>query len=147
LIRKMKHSDLASAIRLLATYNMAPQPGRPDAERSEINVNNSYVAEDGQRIVGVASYIVHSGHLAETASLAVHADYHGKGIGVLLQQARLDEMRGLGIRKVRTEADRPETIRWYIEKFGYRKVGTNPKKHHFGLADVDEWTVLELELT
>jgi hypothetical protein len=63
-----------------------------------------------------------------------------------LQSARLDEMRRRGIRRVRTEADRPETIRWYVEMFGYRIVGTNPKKHAFSLEDVDFWTVLELDL-
>jgi N-acetylglutamate synthase-like GNAT family acetyltransferase len=30
--------------------------------------------------------------------------------------------------------------------FGYRIVGTNPKKHAFSLPNVDVWTVLELDL-
>jgi uncharacterized protein with GYD domain len=55
-------------------------------------------------------------------------------------------MRERGIRTVRTETDRPETVRWYVERFGYRIVGTNPKKHAFSLAGVDYWTVLELDL-
>ena len=41
---------------------------------------------------------------------------------------------------------RPETIRWYVERFGYRIVGSNPKKHDFSLPGVDSWTVLELDL-
>ncbi|MBI3223125.1 MAG: hypothetical protein HYZ46_08735 [Nitrosomonadales bacterium] len=56
-------------------------------------------------------------------------------------------MKQHGISKVRTETDRPETIDWYIKKFGYRIVGTHRKKHDFSLPDVDFWTVLELDLT
>jgi hypothetical protein len=47
---------------------------------------------------------------------------------------------------VRTETDRPATVRWYVRRFGYRVVGTNPKKHAFSLPDVAVWTVLELDL-
>ena len=50
------------------------------------------------------------------------------------------------MKRLRTETDRAETVDWYIRKFGYRKVGVNPKKHNFSLSDVDEWVVLELDL-
>ncbi len=72
--------------------------------------------------------------------------YRGFGVGYRLQQARMAEKRDLGIRRIRTETDRAETISWYIRKFGYRKIGSNPKKHAFSLPDVDHWTVLELKL-
>jgi len=32
-------------------------------------------------------------------------------------------------------------------RFGYRVVGTVPKKHVFSLPDVSHWTLLELDLT
>lgn len=143
-VRKMCPEELASALELLDQYNMAPRSDLVDAERSGFDIENSFVAVADGRVVGVASYIIHSPHFAETASLAVHRDCLGMGVGYSLQQARLAEMRSRGIRKVRTEADRPETIRWYIEKFGYTEAGTNPKKHDFSLSDVDHWTVLEL---
>jgi predicted N-acetyltransferase YhbS len=145
-IRKMAPADLPAASGILAQWNMAPTPEIPDAERSGIAVENSFVAEDGGRIIGVSSWIDHSGGLGETASLAVDRTYRGKGVGEGLQRARIEEMRARGIRRVRTEADRPETIRWYVDKFGYQIVGTNPKKHDFSLPDVDCWTVLELDL-
>ncbi len=47
---------------------------------------------------------------------------------------------------VETETDRPETITWYLRKFGYRLAGAVPKKHAFSLAHVPYWTVLELDL-
>lgn len=145
-IRKMQDEDVAAAMEILNQWDMAPEADNADAERSTIRVENSFVAEDSGTVVGVASYIVHSDTLGETASLAVDPDYRGQGIGYRLQVARLEEMRSRGIETVRTETDRPETINWYIENFGYERVGTNPKKHDFSLSDVDEWTVLELEL-
>ncbi len=149
-IRKMREEDLPACMAILDRWNMAPRPpsaDTPDPERSGIDVANGFVAEADGRIVGTCSYILHSPQLAETASLAVDPDFEGGGVGYLLQQARLDEMRRRGIAKVRTETDRPDTIRWYVERFGYRIVGRNPKKHAFSLADVDHWTVLELDLT
>ena len=149
LIRKMRAEDVPACMAILAQWNMAPRApsaDTPDPERSGIDIANGFVAEAEGRIVGTCSYIVHSPELAETASLAVDPGYKGGGVGYLLQQARLDEMRARGIRTVRTETDRPETIRWYVERFGYRIVGTKPKKHAFSLAGVDHWTVLELDL-
>lgn len=145
-VRPMRPEDVSAALRILEAWNMAPDPDRDDAERSEIVVENAFVAVSGGRIVGTAGWFARSDDVAETASLAVDPDYRGLGIGYRLQAARLQAMRERGFSRVRTETDRPATIRWYVEKFGYRKVGTNPKKHAFSLQDVDEWTVLELDL-
>lgn len=148
-LRKMREEDLPACMAILDQWNMAPRAptgDNPNPERTGIDVTNGFVAEADGRIVGTCSYIIHSPELAETASLAVDPSFKGGGVGYLLQKARLDEMRDRGIRKVRTETDRPETIRWYVEKFGYRIVGTNPKKHAFSLAEVSHWTVLELDL-
>lgn len=148
-IRKMRPEDLDPVLELLAGWNMAPIPPSrevPDPERSSIEIDNAVVAVDGEKIVGVCSYILLSEEIAETASLAIDADYQGKGIGSRLQEARLTALKEKGIRKVKTEADRPETIAWYVKKFGYRIVGRNRKKHRFSLPDVDYWTLLELDL-
>lgn len=148
-IRKMRSEDYAASMQILDKWNMAPVAPSADLqnpERSELNIENSFVAEKGGAIVGVCSYIVHSPELAETASLAVDPSCRGLGLGYQLQLARLQEMKARGIRKVHTETDREDTINWYIRKFGYVWMGTNPKKHDFSLADVDEWTVLQLDL-
>ena len=55
-------------------------------------------------------------------------------------------MRSLEIQRVRTETYREPTKQWYVKNFGYRIVGTNPKKPAFILPDVYAWTVLELDL-
>lgn len=148
-IRKMLPGDLDQVMDILAGWNMAPvlpSDEIPEPERSSIDIGNTIVAVDGERIVGVCSYILLSPEMAETASLAIDADYKGKGIGSMLQKTRLAALREKGIRKVRTEADRPETIDWYVKKFGYTVIGRNKKKHRFSLPEVDYWTVLELDL-
>jgi N-acetylglutamate synthase-like GNAT family acetyltransferase len=142
----MQEADVEAAMAVLDEWDMAPETNQADAERSTIRIDNSFVADDSGTVVGVASYIIHDERLGETASLAVDPDYRGQGLGYRLQVSRLEEMRSRGIETVRTETDRQETIEWYVENFGYERVGTNPKKHDFSLSKVDEWTVLELDL-
>jgi 3-keto-5-aminohexanoate cleavage enzyme len=148
-IRRMQPEDLEAVVKILAVWNMEPRYiNQPDVEQEcdHININNTFIAVLQDRIVGVASFTLIDSEHAETASLAVAPDMLGCGIGYKLQDRRLKEMRDLGIRHVRTETDRPLIIRWYIEKFGYRKIGTIPKRHAFSDRKRDEWTVLRLEL-
>ncbi len=145
----MRPGDLDQAMRILGQWNLAPcapTAERPDPERASLEVANALVADAGGLVIGVASYILHGGGRAETASLAVDPAWRGKGIGAMLQRARLAEMKARGVGKVRTEADRPEVVAWYVRKFGYRVAGTARKRHPFSLEDVEHWTVLELDL-
>ena len=148
-IRKMRPEDMAAVMELLGKWNMAPikvSADVPTPERDRLELDNTFVALLRGRVVGVASYLHPGERWAETASLAVDPEYLGCGIGYQLQLARLEEMRAKGIVHVRTESDRPEVIRWYMDKFGYRVTGQHPKKHAFGRMDCDHWTVLELDL-
>lgn len=148
-IREMRQSDYEQVILLLAHWNIAPvSPSSeiPHPERSQLIVENTLVAVDGERIVGVRSFIQHSPILGEGASLALDPAYRNQGIGMQLVRAGHRIMRARGIRTIRSEADRPETIRWLVEHVGYHIIGTVPKRHAFGLTEVDHWTVLELDL-
>lgn len=149
LIRPMRQEDLPDVMQLLSGWNMEPKTQadtgvRP--ERDHIEVANTFVAVLQGKLVGVGSFLMLDAERAETASLAVAPEFLGCGIGHKLQQRRLEEMRSRGVRIVRTEADRPNVIRWYMEKFGYRRMGTIPKRHAFGDPNRTEWTLLELEL-
>jgi GNAT superfamily N-acetyltransferase len=149
LIRKMRVEDTAPAMALLSQWNIAPVQASssiPQPERDHLELDNTFVAILRGKLVGVASWLRIDATHAETASLAVDRDFIGCGVGRKLQEARIAEMRSKGIVQVRTEADRPDVIRWYIDKFGYRVVGTNQKKHAFSLVEQDYWTVLELQL-
>lgn len=145
----MSPEDTADVMALLAHWYMAHIQASaevPAPERDRLDTGNTFVATLRGRVVGVASYLNPGGKWAEPASLAVDPEFLGCGIGFQLQQTRLEEMRAKGIEHVRTESDRPEVIRWYVDKFAYRVAGRQPKKHAFGHADCDRWTVLELDL-
>ena len=149
LIRKIRESEVPQAMAILEKWNMAPRAAtdnEPNPERESLILEHTFVALDCDQMAGVCSYLILSEEEAETASLAVNPLYKGKGIGYALQLARLKEMKKKGFKRVHTETDRPETINWYIKKFGYRKVGINPKKPDFSLKNVDYWTVLKLDL-
>ena len=148
-LREMRADDLDRVTAILACWNMAPAPAspeRPDTELPAIPIDTTIVASIDGTIVGVGSYVVIGNGRGDTLFLAVDPAYRKSGIGTHLQTARLGRMKALGVEKVITEADRPETIAWYVKNFGYRVIGRKPKKHPFGLADVDHWTVLELDL-
>ena len=149
-IRKMREPDLARVIEILSHWGLAPR--EPSADCLEVESTGldqpgaPIVALVKDQIVGSASYILHGHRRAETGSLAVDPAWRGTGIGAQLQQARLAELKALGIEEVFTETDRPEVAAWYVRKFGYRVTGTRRKKHAFSRADVDHWTVLTLDL-
>lgn len=148
-IRKMQSQDMGAAMKLLGKWNMAPAPASeaiPDPERKQLNIDHTFIATLSGQLVGVASYIFHGNGKAETASLAVDPQHLGCGIGYALHQARVTEMRSKGVVHLHTESDRPDVIHWYINKFGYRITGKNPKKHDFGDTSSDHWTVLKLDL-
>lgn len=147
-LRRMRPSDTGHVMNLLARWNIAPlAPSRdvPVPERTGIIVDNTYVALDDGRIIGVCSFIQHSPVLAEGASLAVDPAYHGRGVGDRLALAVRREMFARGVRTIRSESDRPQTIQWLVGR-GHRIVGTVPKRHVFGSPEITQWTILEFDL-
>jgi len=149
LIRPMRPDDHDQVMRLLDRWNIAPiSPTKeiPHPERTDIVVENTVVAEANGCIVGVRSFIQHSPIEAEGSSLAVDPAYHKHGIGKALMLEGYRMMREKGIRKVRSETDRPEVIEWMVANFGHRIVGTTPKRHAFGDKNIGHWTMLELDL-
>ena len=105
IVRKMRVDDLDAALHILGEWNMAPTAPSPevqDPERSELNIQNAFVALQDGKVVGVCSYIIHGPQLAETASLAVSPSCRGLGVGDQLQQARMRELKSLGIKTLRT---------------------------------------------
>jgi 3-oxoadipate:acetyl-CoA acetyltransferase len=138
--------DRAAMIDVLATANMHRVPS---PEMDDFDVGSWYVAESEGRVVGVAGFRMLTDAdppVGKTTLLAVAPDQRGRGIGYALQELRMRLMREAGAARVVTNADRPDTIAWYERHFGYRRVGELPKRHEFGLPDVDRWTTLEASL-
>ena len=149
-IRLMRDDDWDRVLAILGHWGMAPVAASeacPEPEQSGLEVGKTLVATVDGRVVGTASFRLLGPRLASTESLAVDPDWLGSGAADRLQRARLAALRELGIERVRTTVDRPRSIAWYVKRFGYRIVGSEPKKHRFSLPDVPHWTVLELDLT
>jgi len=148
-IRAMQPGDIDAVMAILRSWNLAPvapSVENPHPERTEFLIENALVAVDGDRIVGVRSYIPLSPTTVEGASFAIASDRLREGIGKRLQIAAYRQMYARGIRTIRSETDRPEHIQWLVRR-GHRVVGTTPKRHAFGLAHVEHWTVLEFDFS
>lgn len=142
-IRKSRRQDLPAVMEVLKTANYHHIPSN---EMPEINLRFFFVAEHDNRIVGVGGYKILGPQEGKTTLMAVLPSMRGWGIGGALQRARLGAMKAAGVQRVITNADLPETIRWYQKHFSYRVIGTIPKEHEFGNPDIDHWTTLEMDL-
>lgn len=142
-IRYARADDVPQILNVLKHYNMH---NVPSPEMPELDYHYFYVAEVDGEVVGAAGYKILSPEVGKTTLMAVDPAYGGRGIGLALQGKRMAAMKSLGCQKVITNADRPETIKWYGKHFGYRPVGTIKKEHEFGLPDVDHWTTIEANM-
>ena len=117
------------------------------AEMAEFPLPDCFVATCGTQLVGVAGYRVLDEETAKTTLLVVNPDSRRKGIGIQLQQARIEYLRSRGIKLLFTNCDNPEVISWNERHFGFRKTGKLiPKLEDFGLRDKDHWVNLVAEL-
>lgn len=55
------------------------------------NIRDFVVVEDGRRIIGCGALHLYGLHLAEIRSIMVHSSHQGKGAGILLAKALLEE--------------------------------------------------------
>src|SRR4030042_124613 len=144
IIEKARKSDYNTILKIMEPWNMHHVPS---PEMEEIDISCFFVARIGRKIVGASGYRVLSQTLGKTTLLGVLPEYGHEGIGRMLQDARLKAMFRLGVKKVITNADRPETIKWYKKHFGYHEVGTLKKVSSFGDDKISHWTTLEMDLT
>jgi GNAT superfamily N-acetyltransferase len=68
------------------------------------------------------------GH-AKTVLLSVRHDARKLGIGSLLQQRRVEEMREQGASEVHTWSDDPRAVSWYCRRHGYQVLGSESIHH------------------
>lgn len=145
IVKALKFDDAPRLLRieilhLMEFYNMHHVPSK---EMPELDLNNFFLAIYHGLVVGAAGYKMTSPTTGKTTLMAVHPRMAGRGIGKLLQQARMEEMAKLGAQSIITNADRPKTIEWYKKYFGYKEIGKLQKIHPFGLPDISFWTTLQ----
>jgi predicted N-acetyltransferase YhbS len=126
----------------LANFHNIPSPEVP-----RLDLATTFVAAHEDRVVGVGGFEKISESGGKTTVLAVDPEYRRQGIGGELQKLRMQAAHALGCRTLLTECDRAETVRWYRREFGYRIVGSKKKLHEFGDPGIDEWTLIECDLT
>ncbi|MBN1471882.1 MAG: GNAT family N-acetyltransferase [Syntrophaceae bacterium] len=143
-IRFARPGEIPDIIELMRPYNMHHIPS---PEMGPLDYKCFIVAEQNGQLLGAAGYTFLSDDVGKTTLMAVRPDCTKMGLGKILQTRRMQILRGLGCVKIITNTDRPETIVWYKQHFGYREIGKLLKIHSFSLENVSEWTTLEADLT
>jgi amino-acid N-acetyltransferase len=99
-VRRARVADVEGIQRLVETY----VPGRRLLRKAPVtlyeDVQEFFVAVDGERVVGCGALHVLWKDLAEVRTLAVAPNAHGKGIGSGLLTRLMDNARELGVNRL-----------------------------------------------
>ncbi|HEU4800536.1 MAG TPA: GNAT family N-acetyltransferase [Gemmatimonadales bacterium] len=92
---------------------------------------NSLVAVDGGEVLGFCCWAWYNRaeHAAKTVIITVSRAARERGVGSLLQQARMQRMWDEGAQSIHTWSADPASIAWYERHFGYRRLGREPIRH------------------
>lgn len=142
-IEKAQPGDRDAILKVMEVWNMHHVPS---PEMDELDLSTFFVARLSGRIIGAAGYKILSKERGKTTLLGIYPEFSGIGLGKELQLIRMEAMHKAGVKKVTTNADRPDIIVWYKKHFGYYEIGRLAKISPFGLTDVDSWTTLETDL-
>jgi len=143
IIEKAKEKDKPRVFQLLKQANMHYIPSK---EMPALTYDNYFVAKKDDRIIGLCGYKILSSTKAKTELMVVDVNCRGYGAGYKLQKKRMEDMLKKGIKTLITNADLPQTIKWYKKYFGYRQIGTLKKIHEFGDPSINNWTTLQVDL-
>jgi amino-acid N-acetyltransferase len=150
-IQKATTADVRSIHGILAVYaEEGLLLSRPLSELYD-HLRDYFVLKEagGSEVLGVCALGICWQDLAEIRSLAVRKDHHGKGYGVKLVDACLDEARSLELKRIFTLSYIPA----FFQKLGFREVEKSILPHKIWadclkcpkFPDCDE-TALMLEL-
>lgn len=93
--------------------------------------SNSFVAVDGDEVLGFCCWDWHDRdqRAAKTVIITVQRTARERGVGRLLQEARMQRMWDDGARSIHTWSADPASIAWYERHFGYHRIGETPIRH------------------
>lgn len=118
MIRRAKIKDVPEIIKLINQYAHNGQMlGRPLIELYD-SIRTFVVAETDGQIVGCGSLAVVWKDIAEVRSIAVHPDYHRRGIGRAIVEILLQDARELELPRVFCLTYQPE----FFKTLGFRDV-------------------------
>jgi N-acetylglutamate synthase-like GNAT family acetyltransferase len=136
-IRRPSESDREG---LLAVLRAANFDAIGSSEMPEFPLTDCFIALAGGRVVGVGGYRIIDADTAKTTLLSVDPPWRGRGIGNLLQAARLEVMKAAGVKRIYTNTDDEAVIAWLERRHGFRRSGELiAKLRPFGRADKDHW--------
>lgn len=92
---------------------------------------NSLVAVDDKEVLGFCCWDWYDREqlAAKTVIITVTRAARGRGVGSLLQEARMQRMWDEGARSIHTWSADPASVAWYERHFGYRRIGREPIRH------------------
>jgi len=125
MVRKAKLSDVKYIYKLILHFSrLGDVIPRPIIELYE-HVRDFFVYEEKDLIVGACALHICWEDLAEIRSLVVSEEYQGKGIGVQLVKACIEEAKVLEIPKIFALTRVPE----FFEKLGFRRIEKSELPH------------------
>jgi amino-acid N-acetyltransferase len=125
MVRKAKLSDVKYIYKLILHFSrLGDVLPRPIIELYE-HVRDFFVYEERDLIVGACALHICWEDLAEIRSLVVSEEYQGKGIGVQLVKACIEEAKVLEIPKIFALTRVPE----FFEKLGFRRIEKSELPH------------------
>jgi len=124
-IRRAKIKDVKSIYKILLYFGKRDMLlPRPLMELYE-NIQNFWVAERNNKVIGCCSLHVVSEDLAEIRSLAVLPKYQNRGIGKRLIYEVVREMKNIGLKKTFVLTFNEK----YFKKIGFRRVAREKLPH------------------
>lgn len=144
IIRKPKINDWEQMLALLKEENFHNIGGE---EMRDFPLKDCFIATSGKEVIGLAGYKILDPNTAKTSLLTVKKEYRDMGIGISLQNKRIEYLRNKNIKVLYTNCDNEKVINWNIRHFGFKRSGViTPKTESYGQLDKHEWVNLELYL-
>lgn len=158
-IEAARDSDHDAILELMAHWNMQHVPSVEVEELYLPGFNVVRPAHDGLATSGGAyatpapgALVAACGHKliapgrGKNTLFAVHPRWRGQGLGHQLMDSALLALRRAGARTVLTNTDRPQSVAWYRDCYGYHIIGRLKKLMDFGDCSIPFWTTMELDL-
>lgn len=119
LVRRVMQKDLPGIYRVEQGSFRHPYPPYLIDSLFDKNRQAFFVAEVGDRVVGYAIAEVETPGNGHVISVAVSSDMRGRGIGEALMGRLIEELKGIGVSRIRLEVEKNNVIAQRM----YRRLG------------------------
>ena len=125
MVRRAKIKDVPEMVKLINYYAQRGEMlGRPLIELYD-SIRDFVVEENENAIIGCGSLAVIWSDIAEIRTVAVHPDYHGRGIGRDIVQTLIQDAKSLELPKVFCLTYQPG----FFKRLGFKDVDKHDLPH------------------